>query len=68
MDCNNELEAKISKKEIRNTIMMDLQEIFLHLIEASLPGPTPHMRTITQTTEDHMINAQIRKISSLVHY
>ena len=38
---------------------MDLQEIFLHLIETSLPGPTPHMRTITRTTVDHMINAQI---------
>ena len=38
---------------------MDLQEIFLHLIETSFHGPTPHMRTITRRTEDHMINAQI---------
>ena len=34
MDCNNGLEAKISKEEIRITKMMDLQEIFLYLIEA----------------------------------
>ena len=39
--------------------MMDLQEIFLHLIEISLQGSTSRMRTITRTTEDHMINAQI---------
>ena len=59
MDQSNGLEAKISKEEIRITIMMDLQEIFPHLIEISLRGPTSHMRTITRTTEYYMINAQI---------
>ena len=58
MDRSNALEAKISKEQIRVTIMMDLQEIFLHLIETSLLGPTSHMKT--KTTEDHMINVQIR--------
>ena len=59
MDRSNGLEAKISREEIKTTILMDLQEIFLHLIEISLQGPTSHMKTITLTTEDHMINAQI---------
>ena len=59
MDWSNGLEAKTSKEEIRITKMMDLQEIFLHLIETSLQGPTRHMKTITRTKEDHMINAQI---------
>ena len=61
MDQSYRLEAKISKGEIRSTIMMDLQEISLHLIEISLQGPTSFMRTITRTTEGHMINAQISK-------
>ena len=38
---------------------MDLQDFFLHLIEIFLQDPTAHMRTITRTTEDYMINAQI---------
>ena len=38
--------------------MMDLQEIFLHLIEISLQGPTSYMRTIIRTTEYYMIDAQ----------
>ena len=59
MDQSKGLEAKISKEEIRITILMDLQEVFQHLLETSLQGPTSHMRTITQTTEDLMINAQI---------
>ena len=59
MDRSNGLEAKISKEEIRITIMMDLLEIFLHLIETSLQGPTSHMKTITRTMEGHMINTQI---------
>ena len=59
MDQNNVPDAKISKEEIRITIMMDLQEIFLHLIETSHQAPTSYKRTITRTTEDHMINAQI---------
>ena len=58
MDQSNGLEAKISKEEIKITKMMDLQETFLHLIEISLQGPTSHMRTITRTTEDYMINAE----------
>ena len=58
MDQSNGLEAKISKEEIRITILMDLQEIFPHPIEISLQGPASHMRTITRTTECHMINAQ----------
>ena len=47
MDRSHGLEAKISKEGIRITTMMDLQEIFLHLIETSLQGLTPHMKTIT---------------------
>ena len=57
MGQNNGLEAKISE-EVRTTIMMDLQEIFLHLIKTPLQGPTSHMKTNTRTIEDHMINAQ----------
>ena len=59
MDQSNGLEAKISKEEIRITIMMDLEEIFPHLIKISLQDPHSHMKTIVGTTEDHMINAQI---------
>ena len=59
MDQNNGLEAKISKEEIRITILMDLQGIFLHLIETPLQGPTSHMKTNTRTKEDHTINAQV---------
>ena len=59
MDQNNGLEVKISKTEIRITIMMDLQEIFLHLIETSRQSPTSYMKTITRTIEDHMTNPQI---------
>ena len=59
MDQSKGLEAKSSKEEIRITLMMDLQKISLHLIEISLQGPTSYMRTITRTTEDHTINAQI---------
>ena len=62
MDQSNGLEAKIPKEEIRFTIMMDLQAIFPRLIKIpnfASKAPTSHMRTITQTTEDHMINAQI---------
>ena len=59
MDQNNGLEAYISDEENRITIMMDLQERFLHHIETSLQGPISHMITITRTTADHMINAQI---------
>ena len=58
MDQNNGLEAKISREEIRITVMMELQEIFLQLIEISLQGPTSYMRTIIRTTEYHMIEAQ----------
>ena len=47
MDRSNGLEAKISKEEIRITKMMDLQEIFLHLIETCLQGLTSHMKTST---------------------
>ena len=59
MDQSNGLGAKISKEGIRFTLMMDLQEIFPHLLEKSLQGITSHMRTITRTTEDYKINAQI---------
>ena len=58
MDWSNVLEAKISREEIRITVMMDLQETFLHLIEIFLQGPTSYVRTIIRTTEYHMINAQ----------
>ena len=58
MDQSYGLEAKISGEEIRNTIMMDLQEIFRHLIEISLQDPTSHLRTVNRTTEYHIINAQ----------
>ena len=42
--------------------MMDLQAIFPRLIKIlnfASKTPTSHMKTTTQTTEDHMINAQI---------
>ena len=58
MDQNNGLEAKSSREETKITKLMDLQEIFPHLIEISLQGPTSYMRTIIRTTEYHMINAQ----------
>ena len=58
MDQSNGLEAKISKEEIKITILMDLQDIFLHLIEISSQGPNSHMRTTIRATEYHMINAQ----------
>ena len=59
MDQSNGLKAKLSREEIRITLMLDLQDILQHLIEISLQGPTSHMRTITRTTEDRMINAKI---------
>ena len=59
MDRNNGLEAKISKEETRTTTTMDSGEIPPLPTRVSLQGPTSHMRTITRTTEDHMINAQI---------
>ena len=59
MDQNNELEAKTSKEEIRTTTLMDLQEVFPHLIRTSLRGQTSHMGKTIRTMEDHMINAQI---------
>ena len=59
MDQDKGLEAKISKKEIRITTLMDLQGIFLHLIETSRQGTTSYMKTITRTIEDHMTSAQI---------
>ena len=59
MDQNNGPEAKVSNEEIRITTMKDLQESFPHLIKISLQGPTSHMRTITRTTEDQMINSQL---------
>ena len=55
MDQRNGLEIKVSKEEIRITIMMDLQESFPHLIKISLQSPTSHMRS----TANNMINAQI---------
>ena len=58
MEQSNGLEAKISREEIRITVMMDLQEIFLHLIGISFQGLTSPMRIITPTTEYHIINAQ----------
>ena len=58
MDQSNGLEAKISKEEIIITLLMDLQELLLHLIEIFLQGPTSHMRTVIGTTENHLINAQ----------
>ena len=59
MDQNNGLEAKVSKKEIRITIMIDLQEVFPYNIRTFLQGQPPHMRTIFRTKEDHMIYNQI---------
>ena len=59
MDQNKGLEAYICEEQIGNIIMMDPQEIFPHLLETSLQGPTSNMRTVTRTTEDHMINASI---------
>ena len=40
MEQNNGLEVKISKEEIRITIMIDLQEILPHLIRIFLQGQT----------------------------
>ena len=59
MDQSTGLEANVSKEEIRITIMMDLEELFPHLIKTSLQDTTSHMTTIIRKTEDHMINAQI---------
>ena len=59
MDQNNGIEAKISKKEIRITIMMDLQEIFPHLIKISLPGKTSHMGVTFRTREEQTIYAKV---------
>ena len=59
MDQSNGLQAKISKEKTIITIMMNLQENFLKFTEVSLQSPTSHIKTITRTTEDHMINAQI---------
>ena len=58
-DQSNGLEAKISKEEIRITIMTDLRKMFLHPIAISLQGLTSHKRTITRTTEDQTINGLI---------
>ena len=58
MDQNNGPEAKISQEEIRITLMMDLQDFFLHPIEISFPGPSSYMKTIIRTTEYHMIDGQ----------
>ena len=66
MDQSNGIEAKISKEEIRITIMMYLEEIFPHLIKTPLHVPTSHMRTITRTTEDHMISAQINHLIEMM--
>ena len=59
MDQSNGLEAKTSKVESKITIMMDLQEVFPHLIRISLHGQTSHMGITIRPMEDHMINAQI---------
>ena len=61
MDQNNGLEAKISKEGTRTTITTDLRENPPLPIRNSLQGPTLHMGTTDRTTEDHMINAQIRR-------
>ena len=58
MDQNNGPQAKLLKEEIRITILMDLQKIFLHLIEISLQGLTSYLRTIIRTAENHIIDAQ----------
>ena len=59
MDQSNGLEAKISREETRTTIMMDLGEIPPPLSRVSLQGHILPTGTTVQTTEDHMINAQI---------
>ena len=59
MDQNKGLEAKTSRREIRTTRIMDLQEIVPHLIRIFPQGQTSHMGTTTRAMEDHMINAQI---------
>ena len=66
MDKSNGIEARISKKEIKITIMMDPQGIFPHLIEISLQGPASKMRRITRTTEDHLINAETKHSSEIM--
>ena len=59
LDQINGLEAKTSKKETKITILMDLEEVFPHLIRISLQDETSHMRITTRTMEDQMINSQI---------
>ena len=57
MDRNNGLEAKISREETRDTIMIDIGEIPPPPIRVSLQGQTLLMGTTVQTTKDQMINA-----------
>ena len=59
MGQNNGLGAKTSKRGIRITKIMDLQEIFPYLIRIVLSDQTSHMGTTIRKLEDHMINAQI---------
>ena len=61
MGQSNELEAKILKAEARTLLAIDLLEVpRLLLTRVSLQGQTSHMRIITRTREDHMINTQIK--------
>ena len=59
MDQNNGLEAKISKRETRTTLAMDLPEVPPKLFRISLANQTSHIGTTIRIMKDHMINAQI---------
>ena len=59
MNENNGLEAKISEEEITITIMIDLNEIFPHLIRNFRQRQTWHRGITIPTVEDQMINAKI---------
>ena len=59
MDRNNGLEARISREETTSIIRTGLGETRQIITRTSLRSQTSHMRTIVQTTEDHMSNAKI---------
>ena len=59
MDHNSEIDANISKGGTRITPTIDSGKIPPLLNRVSLQGQTSPMGTTIQTTEDHMISAQI---------
>ena len=58
MDQKNGLPAKISKEEIRISVMMDFPEILPYLIRIFHQGQTSHVGKTFRGLGDHMINAK----------